>query len=217
MPTLVLLSIFIINPPIFIKMKFTRPSKRGGFKTTYRRYCRAIFKFKMNRPPRNTTPRQPIVSPRSSYENIITDERMLHKCRVATIRDWINTYRKYAHTGNSREWALLALKAAVTLITYAAHTMGGEVKKDQATLGEGQTEEETENNKENEDGNEYETYAREKKEERFGEIVNLECSVKLLLKSFEAGDEPRMIENRIRECQRVLIMIVGTDEHGVVV
>lgn len=91
------------------------------------------------------------------------------------------------------------------------------MRKDQATLDEGQTENEDEENEENGDENEYETYAREKQEERFGEIVNLECSVKLLLKSFEAGDEPRMIEDRIRECQRVLIMIVGTDENGVVV
>lgn len=55
----------------------------------------------------------------------------------------------------------------------------------------------------------------ERKELRFRQIVNLECSVKLLLTSFEKKEAAVMIEDRIRECQRVLIMIVGTDENGV--
>lgn len=232
--------------------KFFRPSKRSRIKSTYQRYCPVLFKMNPHCLPckpakRPRTPLSPRPeTPLSLAESFVTDERILHKCRVAPLCDWIYTYHNYAHSGNAREWSLLALKAAVTFITYAVHTMSQDIIDVDAALDENRHEDDDQTapdvfNHEDEDAyqnllgegieniedeeqailieenleTEEELCEQERKELRFRQIVNLECSVKLLLTSFEKKEAAVMIEDRIRECQRVLIMIVGTDENGV--
>lgn len=87
--------------------------------------------------------------------------------------------------------------------TLSENTASDEDENEQAALIE-QKREETEE----------EQCERERKELQFRQIFQLECSVQLLLASFEKGEAAVMIEDRIRECQRVLIMIVGTRENG---
>lgn len=88
------------------------------------------------------------------------------------------------------------------------------VVENQALLGEGKAKVQAASNEEGLEDTEDEEFERGRKELQFRQIVRLECSVKLLLASFEKGEAVVMIEDRIRECQRILIMIVGTDEYG---
>ncbi|QDS77056.1 hypothetical protein FKW77_006986 [Venturia effusa] len=175
----------------------------------------------MNWLPRKATPRPPLSprpeTPLSFNQPFITDVDILHKCRVAPLRDWINTYHNYDPKKITREWSLLALRSAVTMITYAVHTMSRDVVDIQAALDENRSDDESENQSILSEGaveSEDERRDREKKELQFRQIVFLEASVKDLLKAYQADHDALMIEDRIAECQRILIMIVGTDQNG---
>ncbi|KAE9969094.1 hypothetical protein EG327_010771 [Venturia inaequalis] len=183
-----------------------------------------------SRPTHSPRPETPL----SIVESFVTDDRVLHKCRVTPLCDWIYCYHYYAHNGDTYGWSLQALKTAATLITYAVDTMSQHIIDVEAALDEDIHEDEddyqstlSENTASDEDENEQaalieqkreetedDQCERERKELQFRQIFQLECSVQLLLASFEKGEAAVMIEDRIRECQRVLIMIVGTRENG---
>ncbi|TLD32116.1 hypothetical protein E2P81_ATG07606 [Venturia nashicola] len=221
--------------------KFFRPSTRSRIKKTYHRYCPFFFKMNPHWLPRTPasklrTPLSPRPeTPLSFAESFVTDDHILHKCRVAPLCDWIYTYHNYGHTGDARAWSLLALKEAVTFLTYAVHTMSRDMIDVQAALDENRHESEDEDKhqspldedvvsskddshaaliQEQVEETEEQKYERERKSLHLRQLVHLQRSVGLLLTSYEKDEAAVMIEDRIRECQRVLIVILGADANG---
>lgn len=140
-------------------------------------------------------------SPKRALDSQIIEERYLQDARVTPLADWIKTYRNYAHSGNAHKWALVALKAAIVLINYSKYTMSQDLTRER----EGR-------NMEMETVDERE--AVEQRERWYGDILDLDGSGRRLLEAFEEELDAQMVMDRVKECERVLLMILGADEHG---